>query len=68
MTNRFDGRVALVTGGASGIGKATALRIASEGGAVAIADVQEQSGGEEKLHSPITLTTTRLRRRPSNSA
>ncbi len=46
MTNRFDGRVALVTGGASGIGKATALRIASEGGAVAIADVQEQSGGE----------------------
>ena len=46
MTNRFDGRVALVTGGASGIGKATALRIASEGGAVAIADVQEQAGSD----------------------
>ncbi|GAA3202865.1 glucose 1-dehydrogenase [Microbacterium terregens] len=41
---RFDDRVALVTGGASGIGKATALRIASEGGAVVIADVQDDAG------------------------
>lgn len=43
---RFDGRVALVTGGASGIGKATALRIASEGGSVVIADVQDDLGNE----------------------
>jgi len=42
---RFDGRVALVTGGASGIGKATATRIAAEGGAVVIADVQDELGG-----------------------
>lgn len=41
---RFDGRVALVTGGASGIGKATATRIASEGGSVVIADVQDDAG------------------------
>lgn len=42
--NRFEGRVALVTGGASGIGKATAKRIADEGGAVVIADLQDEAG------------------------
>src|SRR5690349_17444095 len=41
---RFEGRVALVTGGASGIGKATAKRIAAEGGSVVIADVQDDLG------------------------
>ena len=42
--SRFEGRTALVTGGASGIGKATSLRIAREGGAVVIADVQDELG------------------------
>ena len=41
---RFDGRVAVVTGGASGIGKATAKRIAAEGGSVVVADVQDELG------------------------
>ncbi len=41
---RFDGRVAIVTGGASGIGKATATRIAAEGGSVVIADLQDEAG------------------------
>jgi NAD(P)-dependent dehydrogenase (short-subunit alcohol dehydrogenase family) len=41
---RFEGRVALVTGGASGIGKATAKRIAAEGGSVVIADLQDEAG------------------------
>src|SRR5690606_14024575 len=36
----------LVTGGASGIGKATAKRIASEGGSVVIADVQDDLGAQ----------------------
>jgi NAD(P)-dependent dehydrogenase (short-subunit alcohol dehydrogenase family) len=35
---RFENRVAIVTGGASGIGLATAKRLASEGGRIVIAD------------------------------
>ena len=40
--SRFDGRVALITGAASGIGRAAALRFAAEGGSVVIADVQDE--------------------------
>ena len=44
--NRFDGRVALITGGASGIGAATARRIVDEGGSVVIADIADDAGRE----------------------
>ncbi|MFT5393683.1 MAG: NAD(P)-dependent dehydrogenase (short-subunit alcohol dehydrogenase family) [Gammaproteobacteria bacterium] len=36
---RFDGKVAVITGGASGMGAATALRLSSEGAQVVLADV-----------------------------
>lgn len=38
---RFDGKVALVTGAASGIGRAAALRFAAEGAQVALLDVDD---------------------------
>jgi 2-dehydro-3-deoxy-L-rhamnonate dehydrogenase (NAD+) len=39
FANRFAGRAAIVTGGASGLGKAVALRIVAEGGRVALWDI-----------------------------
>ena len=38
---RFNGKVAVITGGASGIGFATARRLASEGAQIVIADLRE---------------------------
>jgi NAD(P)-dependent dehydrogenase (short-subunit alcohol dehydrogenase family) len=41
---RLDNKIAIVTGGAAGIGRATALRMAEEGAAVVIADINGQGG------------------------
>ena len=46
MTGILDGKVALVTGGASGIGRATAVAMAREGARVAVADCAEETAAE----------------------
>ena len=42
----LDGKVALITGGASGIGRGAAVRFAAEGAAVCLADVQDDEGAK----------------------
>lgn len=43
VENRFEGRVAVITGGASGIGLAAARRLAREGASVVVADLNRDA-------------------------
>jgi NAD(P)-dependent dehydrogenase (short-subunit alcohol dehydrogenase family) len=44
LTQRLAGKVAVITGGGSGIGFATATRMAAEGAIIVIGDMDEKSG------------------------
>ena len=62
-TGKFTGKVAFVTGAASGIGRAAALAFARQGASVVAADVSEQGNQEtarlieeQGRHSPSSAT------------
>ena len=64
---RFTDKVALITGAASGIGRATAIRLAQEGACIMLADIDQagldatmativDNGGAESIHFDATKT------------
>ena len=69
MDDSLRGKVALVTGGSSGIGRATALAFARQGGRVVVADITRHDGEETVqiaeraggsaifLHTDVTQST-----------
>ncbi len=61
MTARFDGKTGILTGGAKGIGRATALRFLAEGGALAVIDKEAaDSDFAEALRRDARATANRL--------
>src|SRR5699024_12426044 len=50
MTGRYEGKVAVVTGAATGIGEAYARGLDAEGAAVVVADIHDEAG-EKVAHS-----------------
>jgi 3-oxoacyl-[acyl-carrier protein] reductase len=67
VTNEFDRRAVLITGGSRGIGRATALRLASEGADIAFSYASRASDAEETA-AAIRALGRRVVHRPCNVA
>jgi NAD(P)-dependent dehydrogenase (short-subunit alcohol dehydrogenase family) len=61
----FEGRVAVITGAASGIGRALAVAISGEGARVVLADIDEETRiRESERNRPAALRNEREESRP----
>lgn len=52
---RLEGKTAVITGGASGIGRAAAERFRLEGATVLVADIEEEAGDHELVRCDVTV-------------
>ena len=66
MAGRLEGRVAVITGGASGMGRATAVRFLDEGACVVVGDLNESAG--EQLTAELGERQPRFRFRRADVA
>jgi NAD(P)-dependent dehydrogenase (short-subunit alcohol dehydrogenase family) len=61
MAKRLQDKVAVITGGGNGIGRATVLRFLDEGAAVVVADLNEATGAETVAMAKAAGHGTRVR-------
>ena len=61
MPGRLEGKVAVITGGASGMGRSTVLRFLQEGACVVVADMNEATGRETLDLAAARGTADRVR-------